>query len=75
MTLQEFKSAHGITNITLKKGVGRMFAKVPSATLKQDINLFCSKDCNLNAPLFVNFGAHDSYWIGNKDAAKTVATI
>ena len=75
MTLQQFKSAHGITAINLKQGSGRMFAKVPSATLKQDINLFCSKDCNLNAPLFVNLGAHDSYWIGNKDAAKDVATI
>lgn len=75
MTLAQFKSQHGITNINLKQGNGRMFAKVPSATLKQELNVFCSKDCNLNAPLFVNFGAHDCYWIGNKDAAKDVATI
>ena len=75
MTLAEFKTQHGISGINLKQGTGRMFAKVVSTTTNKTLDVFCSKDCNLNAPLFVNFGAHDSFWIGNKDTAQTVATI
>jgi hypothetical protein len=52
-----------------------MFAKVVSTTTNKTLDVFCSKECNLNAPLYVNFGAHDAYWIGNKNAAKDVATI
>jgi len=75
MTLAEFKTQHGISGINLKQGTGRMYAKVVSTTTNKTLDVFCSKDCNLNAPLFVNFGAHDSFWIGNKEAAKSVATI
>ena len=75
MTLQDFKNQHGITSITFYKGKGRMFSKVTSATTKEEINLYCSKDCDLTKPLFVNIGKFDAHWVGNNTQSTVAATV
>ena len=75
MTLAQFKQQHGIQTIDLKQGTGRKFGRFVSAQTKQMETVFVSSQCDLTKPLFVNVGVHDAYWIGNKEAAKDVATI
>ena len=75
MTITEFKQQHGVQGkVKVLKGKGRMFADMIDKAGNL-IRLFCSEDCDLKKPLFVNMGEHNALWVCNNCGSTEVGEL